>query len=70
MNLRKAIKVACAVKETNMAEVERKVYGKECGNLYHISNQDRTPKGPRLSTLQGIADALDMKLSELIALGE
>ncbi len=69
MDLKKAIKVGCAVKGTNIMNLE-KDYGFNAGQLHHITNNNRTKNGPRLDTLERIAAALDMKLSDFIALGE
>lgn len=69
MNMRKALKVACAMKGTNMASLEAAMYGSS-GNLYHMTNPDKVKGGMQIGTVEKIAKHLNMKASELIALGE
>lgn len=72
MDLRRGIKAACALKGTNITSLEIYVFGNPGGKgrLFAITNPNRTKNGPRMDTLQKIADCLDMKLSRLIELSE
>lgn len=53
------------MKGTNVTALGRKIYEGKKTNLFHSLNSK-----PRLDTIERIAEALEMKLSELIALGE
>lgn len=72
MNLREGIRKACKLRGTNISSLEIYVFGNPGGKgrLFAITNPNRTKNGPRLDTLQKIADCLDMKLSRLIELSE
>ena len=66
MNLKKAIRIAMATKEMEQKDIAA-ASGITPGHLSTVVNGKHSATIP---TVQKIADALDMKLSELIALGE
>ena len=65
MNLKKSIRVAMAQQEMTQAELAAKV-GVTASNFSLILNRESIPT----SRLEEIAQALDMKVSDLIKLGE
>jgi len=67
MNLGKAICVAIAMKETSQNKVNDKA-GMSVGHLNRVINGSTS--GVTIGILERVSDALDMKLSELISLGE
>lgn len=65
MNTGKAVKVALAMREMNQNDLALKL------NMSHsVLSRICSAKSASTSTLQKIATALDMKVSELMALGE
>ncbi len=66
MNLRKALKMGMADAEINQAELAGRI-DRSVSMMSQIVNSKRAVN---LDTLEKIADALSMPLSELIALGE
>ena len=65
MNLSKAIRVALAMKEMNQKQLAERLGMYESAMSQLINRQSITTE-----KLTQIADALDMKVSELVALGE
>ncbi len=66
MNIKKAIKIAMATQD-----IEQKDLSASSGIAQgHLSNLINGKRSATLPTVQKIADALGMKMSELIALGE
>jgi transcriptional regulator with XRE-family HTH domain len=65
MNLGKSVKIALAMKGMKQMELA-KMIGYSPRRLSRICNQDQFGMG----NAQLIAEALDMKVSELVALGE
>ena len=65
MNLGKAVKVALAMKSMKQRDLAEKM-GKHHVYISRLCNQEFIG----MEALQNIAEALDMKVSELVALGE
>lgn len=65
MNVKKSLTIAMAMKETNVDSLSARLNCSK-SNLYKIL----TGSDPKVGTLERIAEALDMKLSDLIKLGE
>ena len=65
MNLGKAVKVALAMKGVRQVDLAAKM-GKHHVYISRLCNQEFIG----MEALQNIAEALDMKVSELVALGE
>ena len=68
MYLGKAVRVAIAIKGMSQNQVTEKA-GLSVGHLNNII-KGRNKGGVTIGVLARIANALDMKLSEMIALGE
>lgn len=68
MNLKPGVKRLCDERGITISQLERMIYPDSTsrGNLHHILNAKKTRSGPKLATLNRIAMALDMKLSDVI----
>ena len=66
MNVKKAVRIAMATKDMDQKDVS------EASNISqsHLSCIVNGKRSAGIDTLQRIADALEMKLSELVQLGE
>lgn len=66
MDIQKSIRLSMAIKDINGVELAEKV-GISSGTLSLIKSSKRNPS---IGTIRKMAKALDMKVSEFIALGE